>query len=373
MADPERALDTEMIADPARLPALLRACDALVDDAAPGAIFQSSAWLEPWWRSFGEGRRLCFLAVARGSRLIGALPAYAQPTIFGGERLRLLGDGIVASDHLGTIAGPSDRGAVAVAIAAHLARTTYDLTFDHLSADDPLVGALTRAGAAMGARVDRRRTIACPYVSLTGSAKSFFAGRPRGAGKQLQRRRRWLEKLPGFKIEIATRPDAIAGAMEELFRLHVARWATGGGGDGLTSPGALVFHREAARRLAARNQARLYLLHADGAVRAALYGFGRGPRFAYYQSGHERSWRQRSVGSVLLGAVIEDCFARGLEELDLLCGEEPYKATFATGARELITLRLSRGKRATLLRSVERAADLGRSWIRAARSRRRAR
>jgi len=109
----------------------------------------------------------------------------------------------------------------------------------------------------------------------------------------------------------------------------------------LTTPAVEAFHRESSRGLAGLGWARVYLLHADGAPRAALYGFRHGRRFAFYQAGHDPEWRARSVGTVLLGHVIRHCFAEGLEEFDFLHGNEPYKLAFANGARRTVRLTAS--------------------------------
>src|SRR5205823_2408897 len=91
------------------------------------------------------------------------------------------------------------------------------------------------------------------------------------------------------------------------------------------------------------------------AVRAALYGHTAGGRYAFYQSGYDPAWRARSVGTVVLGAAIEDAFAAGLREFDFLRGDEDYKAVFASGRRQLVRVRLARGARAGALRLAERA------------------
>jgi CelD/BcsL family acetyltransferase involved in cellulose biosynthesis len=195
----------------------------------------------------------------------------------------------------------------------------------------------------------------CPYLVVDGDFHRWLAARPDGTGAQWIRRRRWLERRPGFRIEVARAPGEVARAVEALLVLHRARWAEAGGSLGIAGERAAGFHREAARALAERGWAELWLLHADGAPRAALYGFQRGGRFAFYQSGLDPAWRSRSPGAVLMGAAIERAFARGLDEFDLLHGDEPYKARWADRRRELLHLRLAATRRARAALTVERA------------------
>src|SRR6266542_5492495 len=60
------------------------------------------------------------------------------------------------------------------------------------------------------------------------------------------RRRRWLEKQPGFAIGVAETPAEVPEAMEDFLRLHHLRWDAEGGSAGI--PRGLVedFHRDVA-------------------------------------------------------------------------------------------------------------------------------
>jgi CelD/BcsL family acetyltransferase involved in cellulose biosynthesis len=319
--------------------------DALTGDWAelddphhPGAAFRSWAWSSAWWNSFSAGKEAFVLLAREGGRTIGLLPLFCDRTIIGGRRIALFGEGIVGSDYLGCLALPAERARVAHAFAAHLAALDCDeLSLDGLLPADPLVQALVAALGPARATVEERYP--CPHIRLAGDFASYLGALPDGTGAQWQRRRRWLEKRPGFAIAELTTPDAIAAGLDALFALHHQRWSGDGGSDAIDSPAVEAFHRDAARRLATRGWARLYLLSVEGAPRAALYGFRHGDRFAFYQAGYDPEWRQRSVGTVLLGHLVERCFADGLSEFDFLRGSESYKLKWANGWRRTVRLR----------------------------------
>jgi CelD/BcsL family acetyltransferase involved in cellulose biosynthesis len=303
---------------------------AALDDAGdPGAVFRSYAWLSTWWHHFGAGRRLHVLVARDGADVVGLLPLYRARTPLG-PALRMMGDGIVGSDHLGAIARATEAPRVARAFAdTLLAAPRIELA--GLAASGALVAALGRSP-----RVAVRRGPACPWVRLDGDFTTYLAARPDGTARQLARRRRWLEQRRGFAVEVYAEPRALDHALDPLFALHHARWSLDElGSQAIDSPAVEAFHRDAARALARLGWARVYLLTVEGAPRAALYAFCRGRRLAYYQSGHDPAWRRRSVGTVLLAAVIEQAFAAGLAEVDLLHGEEAYKRRWATDEREL--------------------------------------
>jgi CelD/BcsL family acetyltransferase involved in cellulose biosynthesis len=312
----------------------------LDDPAHPGAAFRSFPWISSWWSEASTSRDAEVLVAHRGDKVVGLLPLYAERTPLGGRRLRFMGDGIVGSDWLGAIACPDDRRAVSQAFADALLRTRADeLQLDDLGDDDPLVIALTERAPHPSRVVVEPRYI-CPSIRASGSFEQFLSGLPDGIGAQFHRRRKWLEKRPGHRVETLTSPADVERGLGVLFDLHRQRWALEGGSDAIDGPKVERFHVAAARALAELGWARMYLLHVEGAPRAALYGWQHGDRLVFYQAGHEPAWRPRSVGTVLLGLVIKSAFDQGLAEFDFLRGDEPYKLKWATGFRKTVRVRV---------------------------------
>ena len=320
------------------LAALGATWSALADAAHPGAPFRSWAWLSAWWKTFSAGKELVVLVANRQGRPVGLLPLFATPSPLGGRRLAFLGEGIVGSDYLGLVCAAAAERELADAFADFLARASFDeLDLDGLLPDDPLLHAV--AGHLSPAQVTQSTRYRCPHIKLQGDFESYLNALPEGTGQQWKRRLRWLEKRPGFAIETLTTPADVARGLQTLIALHHRRWAVEGGSDAIDSPAVEEFHAYAARAMAEAGWARLYLLNVEGATRAALYGFRHGDRFAFYQAGYDPDWRQRSVGTVLLGHVVQRCFAEGVAEYDFLRGCEPYKLKWANGERTTVRLR----------------------------------
>jgi CelD/BcsL family acetyltransferase involved in cellulose biosynthesis len=347
---------------------------ALVDERHPGAPFRTFAWISSWWNAFSTGREPMVLLARRGKDLAGVLPLYCERTTLGGQRLRLMGDGIVGSDYLGAIARGEELAEVSRAFASHLRALDPDeLQLDDLTGEDPLIEAL-------GDEVLREPRYRCPFVRPASSFADYISDLPEGAGQQFRRRRRWLVKFADYRIEELSTPREVEHGLETLFRLHRMRWELEGGSDAIDGPRTEAFHRSAGRALAELGWSRVYLLHAGGGPRAALYGWRHADRFAFYQAGHEPSWRPRSVGTVLLGEILERVFEENLDEFDFLRGDESYKLRWATGWRETVRARyIGSGLRArvsgegralaSLLRErVKRALPApALDWLRAAR------
>jgi CelD/BcsL family acetyltransferase involved in cellulose biosynthesis len=305
------------------LSALAPEWDALLDPFHPGAAFRSPAWLLSWWDSYREGRTPLVLTAREHGELIGLLPLYLERGPLGVRRARLMGDVFAGSDYLGLIARPADAPRVARALAEAL-RELGELQLEALCPDDAL------AAAIGGAKPLHR----CPHVRTAGSPRDYLAARPEGTAHQLARRRKWLEKQLGYRIDRLETVPAIREGMAILLFLHRARWALDAVGS-RTFEGARAesFQLRASEALARRGWARIYVMHVGGTPCAVLYGFRHGDRLAYYQAGHDPAWRQRAVGTVLLGHIIEECFREGLREFDLLRGDEAYKNRWANGER----------------------------------------
>jgi CelD/BcsL family acetyltransferase involved in cellulose biosynthesis len=358
-------LSVTTVDDPARLPALAEAWDALQDERHPGAVFRSSAWLVPWWCHFGEGKQLRLYVASRGQELVGVLPAYRRRTALGGWQLRLLGDGVVTSDYLGVVADPDDQVAASNGIAQALLAQEEEIVFDGVEAGDPLVAALTVAAQAAGAAWAVSALGPGPFLTL-GSADSYerwLREHPR-ANPGRRRKRRPLERRPGFRIERLASEDDIAEGLTLLWRLHRMRWDEEGGSAALDSPRVERFHQEAGRALARRGWASVHVMHVEGEPRAARYLFERGGRLADYQSGRDPAWLKRSVGSVLLDAVIEDAFTRDLVEVDFLRGDEPFKHLYTAEKRTIVAVRVASGPRARASFAVSQGWDRSREIAR---------
>jgi CelD/BcsL family acetyltransferase involved in cellulose biosynthesis len=327
----------------------------LIDPAHPGAPFRSYPWVSAWWRHAAAGLEPHVLVARERGRghPVALLPLYLEPTFLGGRRLRVMADDIVGSDYVGIAARGADEPRAARAFAAHIAARRFDDVYvDGLLAGDPLAATL-----APLPRATVTPRYLCPRVVTRGSFDAYLAALPDGTGPQWRRRRRWLERQPGFAIDTLADPQTVEDGLELLLHLHHARWAEGS--EAIDGERVERFHREALRGLARMGWVRIHVLRVGGEPAAALYGFRHGDRFAFYQAGRDPRWRARAVGTVLLGAVIERCFTEGLAEFDFLRGDEAYKSRWSTSIRETVAVRVRGPSVRAAVASQARSAWLG--------------
>jgi CelD/BcsL family acetyltransferase involved in cellulose biosynthesis len=101
---------------------------------------------------------------------------------------------------------------------------------------------------------------------------------------------------------------------------------------------------------------RLWIAEADGAPRAAWYGWRIGGRYCYSLSGLGKDYERLSLGTVLLAHTIEQAAAEGALIYDLMWGEEDYKQRFETGRRDTATWVLGRRGHPVQLAAAARTA-----------------
>ncbi len=337
---PVRVLERD---DPARLAELRQEWSSLLVASGAANPFLSWEWQYAFWRSFCQRRPLWILeARDRGNRLAGLLVLCARATLGGSSRRWcLLTNGATGTAGLDVLArpgfGPAVRDAFARAVAEALSRWDA-LDLEDLPCGSATVTAFRRALLPRGARASVEPRFLCPGFALRGTYAEHLSRFRRR--ETYLRRRRWLERQPGFRIAVAESPADAPEAMEDFLRLHQLRWDGEGGSDGIPTGPVEDFHRDVAPLLARRGWLRLYRMFVGGRAIAAVYGLEVSGRFYYYQSGMDPEWSTRSPGLVLIGKTVEDAYARHLRDYDFLRGAEPHKLDWATDRRETCALRV---------------------------------
>lgn len=300
-----------------------------VSDATPlGATpFQSPAWLMAWWKHFGTGMPRVLTARAGeglpAERLVGVLPLYElrEPGI-----CKLLSIGIGVSDYSDALADPGWRRAGEALLAAIADIPDWDEC--HLP-DLPEGGVLHGISGPAGLAEVRRESGPCPVLALPESADALDGIVPRKTLRDVRQAASRAEAAGGLRIETAD-ADTLPSMLDDLFRLHEARWRSRGEPGVLADPAVRGFHRDAAPALAAEGMLRLYRLRIGEAVAAVYYGFAWRDRAYAYIGGFDPDMPRLSPGALIMRHAIGEAIAERCAEFDFLRGGESYK--YAWGA-----------------------------------------
>lgn len=303
--------------------------DDLVDRSA-----LPSPFLKSWWVDNAAGGEPAILTChGDDGRLLGGAAFevdHVGHRALGLVRVRVLGQGPLAPDHIDVLAAPEHRTEVLAAVCGWLRTGNRIVDLDGLSADCEVPWLL-------GAPLLVRET--APYRSL-GSADptAELPGRLRSTIKRAAKR---LARS-GFAPRTVPPADA-EQALETLFELHDHRWQD------RSSWSA----SERAASNATLRRTLLAGLHCGGAVIheitdgtqviASEIELIAGRRVAFYQAGRLTDQEFRGSGSALKAEVLRWAVREGMTEFDLLRGDDRYKDDWATDLREVHRVRTGVG------------------------------
>ncbi len=318
-----------------RLGPLASAWDDLVDRQE-----LPSPFLKSWWLEHAGADAPTVLCVLDGDQLVGGAAFEVDrfgPGPLGIERVRAVGHGALAPDHLDLIAEPAHAASVERLVVGWLRRPGSRLVdLDGLAARGVLAKELASG------ELERH---AAPYTVLPSDGAEYLAGRPGKVRSTITRTRKRFDKQ-GVTLRRVDASD-IDRALDALAELHDQRWS-----EASKFLRAWDRFRGAAAAGAARGDVVVTeLVAASGEVVATELDLLAGRRAAFYQAGRriEREWR--GCGSVLRAGLIDQLCDDGVVEYDLLRGDEPYKADWAAERREVVQCRVGIGPRGLALQA----------------------
>jgi len=281
-------------------------------DATP---FQRPEWLLPWIEVFSP-RPWFALTVRDRSRLIGLalLLVYQRD---GKRVLAFAGGG--HSDYLGLLCEP---GREAEVVESMLELVTVERDWDILELTDlPADSALLKLRLFQGCVRQHDSVSVLPLPPVKGEILHVFSKRQRANLRNAASR---LQRAGGARIETAA-SGTLLEYLDDLFRLHTARWAQSGQLGVLRDESTRAFHERCAPPLLRRGVLRIHRLRLGVQTIAIVYSlWDRGTVFCYMQ-GFDPAYSSLSPGTQLMFAVIEEAQTQAFRRFDFLRGQETYK------------------------------------------------
>jgi CelD/BcsL family acetyltransferase involved in cellulose biosynthesis len=290
-------------------------------------LFSTWEWASTWWRHYGAAHHPLVAAWREGRDTVALLPLYLwsrRPV----RVARFIGHG--PADQLGPIYAPGAEAAVAEALRQ---------TVEHADLDLVLMELL--AGRDSWQEVLRQEPLlreSSPTISLGAGWNAYLAGRSANLRQQIRHRERQLDRRHVVRFRLAMEPHRLQEDLGLLYALHRARWGARSAFSRFED-----FHRDFAAVALEREWLRLWFLELDGRPAAAWYGFRFAGVESYYQAGRDPTFRDESVGFVLLSHSIREAAEEGVVEYRLLRGAEGFKLRFADADPGVETFAPARG------------------------------
>jgi CelD/BcsL family acetyltransferase involved in cellulose biosynthesis len=355
----------------ASLESLRPAWNKLLAEVPAASTFSTWEWLASWWRVFGQGQQLRFLAFIDGREQFTGMAALAltDQTIFRGCRLRLLrlmGDGSKDSDNLDVIARPGFEHAVAGAFLQYLesCRSTWDFcALNTVPSYSPMAQSLLHQLQFRNWTHFTSQRAGC-LIDLPQDWESYRKQLSYNERGQLGKFTRRLERENQVRLYQATESD-LDSCLQSLFDLHQKRWVSQGEPGSFSSQARRQFYHDISHAFLERGWLQLWMLELNGLNVAAEYDFRWKDTVYCLQGGFDADLAAGHLGYVLRGYVLKQLIETGVAHYDFLAGWQSYKGRW--GGRETSYLNIQfarpRGLGALYLR-LKHDSGQAKAWLR---------
>ncbi|WP_168170377.1 GNAT family N-acetyltransferase [Rhodanobacter sp. C03] len=346
---PDGQVTTRVIRDEAGWDAIRHDWDTLYAASPTASTPLDFAWLRSWWQVYKSALRageLRIVTVWRAQQLIGAIPLYihrGRGGLLGVRYLEFISTGEAefeetCPDYLNILYLPSEEVICVDAVWQEIGRMDWDrLEFLDLPENTPLLRMQSLPHDAQ--RFSRG---ACLVADLTGGFEAYL-DRLSSNSRQHVRRLMREGKRAGVQFEVIN-VDQLAGAFDDLVRLHQERWTADGKPGVFGAPRFVEFHHGLTSQWLPTGRVILARLSLASEPVVVLYGFVTGQTFDFYQSGMrlEVASPLRSPGNLAHLLLMKALIDNGVTAYDFLRGSASYKERLATRANPLTEIRISR-------------------------------
>ncbi len=238
------------------------------------------------------------------------------------------------------------------------------LRLDLVPSEHEFLTELVDALGGVDPGVDVRLSVAsfAPFISLPPTWEEFEASLGRRRRKLLGRANRKLARTHSDVQVVNAGVAELPHAMDELFRLHEARWAAAGIRGRFDDVRNRTFHLAVARECERMGWLQISQMLVDGRTVSSHFVLILDGVAYFMRSGRDVSYADYEIGHLHDRALLQEWIADGLHEADLLRGAEPYKFYWTRNYRVYKELLVVRGGGAGSVR-----LSMARIWLRLAR------
>jgi CelD/BcsL family acetyltransferase involved in cellulose biosynthesis len=313
--------DFATLRTPEELAAIAEPWDALVRAMPRPTPFLLHDWIAAWERHFGDGRALEVTVARRDGELVGGLAlsvssvAGVKVAAFPGAHNSALADVLLAPGE------SEDTARGVVEAAARGSQSAIDVF--GLPAD-------SRLERALGGRMTAIQRVESPVMEAPDGWEAAYQAKTSSKTRnQHKRRRKQLAALGDYEVTTARTRDELEAVMDDVFRLHVARWAGRPDGTELGTPEGQAFAREATLALAEADIPRIVFLRIGGEPVAFFYYMALEGTMYLYRLAFDPEYSKYSPGLVNALDALEIACDEGLTRIEFLGGDERYKMQLA--------------------------------------------
>ena len=317
------------------------------DSLAGGVPFRQVAWLGSWWKHLANGHE-AYLVIARdlNGNVQGLLPLYRAGSGTRGRTLQFIGDGNACTDDTSVLATDEHAATVSEAIGQHLAEMAshpqygWDvLDLDGIVEDNEACRALARGLRQGGATLHSMSRMNTWFKKCEGTWEESVKQSRKSARRAIGQLTKRLASMPEIRC-CASEGEDVEIALTRLIQLHQSRWVAAGEAGTYAEPQFRNFIEAAVREFQANGQLYLPTLqHGSDVIAAELHFIGQNGRSYCYSTGYDITRPELEPGRLLNVCVLQHAHESAWQGVDLLRGDETYKARMNAEPRKLIRMR----------------------------------
>lgn len=312
----ENGLTPSVLRDTQQIVGIAREWGQLYERCVFITPFQRPEWVLAWIEAF-QPRDLIFIQIRdEERRLIGLAPLLIYSR--GPNRILAFAGGGV-SDYLGLIAEAGEEQDVldSVLQCTHEIPGWNLLELTDLHHESPIL-------LSDELRPYLHEHDACSVLRLPASEeelRKIFSDRQRANLRNAASR---LKRAGAGQVELA-RADTLPEFLDDLIRLHTARWSNSGEAGVLNDERTRSFHRLCSPGLLAAGILKLHRLRLGETTIAVLHSLWHRETVYCYLQGFDPEHSFLSPGTYLIHEVLRDAIRCGMRNFDFLRGQEHYK------------------------------------------------
>lgn len=320
-----RSASAEIISTVSGLLPLRREWTELALGQPNSTFFQLPIWFFNWWAHFGSGELRTWI-IRDESKVKAVVPCFLHRWE-GRRQLTLAGTGI--SDYLEPLVAPERRKLLADLLARDLDRfEDWDIAVCQ-DLDNPSF--LTQINPGAHFTIGIEQDTSCCEIPINTSFDQHWAARPHGLRRNVRRYLKKALEIDTPRFAVTCEPDE--KALNDLFRLHAERWTKQGQAGMVVANRSAAFLMDVVPAFAAEGLIRLFTLHFQNRIVAAILAFAYNGALFAYLSGFDPEFEIFGFGRLLLLEAIRYAFENGYSKWSFLRGIEAYK--FDWGGREI--------------------------------------
>ena len=298
-------------------------------------IFLTWEWLSTWWKHFGEGRKPLILLVEDEQKVLAVAPLmlseYKLPLIGKTQRVEFIG--APDSDYHDFIVIDKETECIKL-ILAYLKNNIPHLNWIELKEVKETTGTINNFRQLTpelreGFKVEESTCNICPYITVPKSVETLMNSLKSNMRRHLKVCMRKITQKYDVKFKRYDEAGfTLDAGMRTFTSLHQKKWTSegcpGGFGEGHGRE-FLKFHLDVAQSFADKGWLGLYFLMANNEPVAAQYAFKYNRKMLCYLTGWDPAYSEYSIGNLSIMFLLQECIKEGLNEYDLMRGDEGYK------------------------------------------------